>query len=604
MAKGGAAASSEMETPRFATTITSETTATDTGNARLYETSFNSNAASSSGAAAPLDFHQHDPIQEAMQFVDDCSAYRTAMEQCPDVVARESNHERYLAFCKGNVWEAASRIAAYWTIRLQVFGDDRAFLPLRDALDDADRKHLLLGIMVVTGFDKHGRVVTAGDGRRAPVPLPPIEVRLRAIFATFQVQNEKCQTTNLFETVNAMILDPSHMGKLSTKEFDLVQALLERALCIRHTDIHIFLYTSSSRRTVLNTLIPLLLAKIGTYLSSIPHVFHMGTIEQNLQSFLARTNSGIDHMSPLLPTAYGGAFTHESSWPAVLRDHGLLLSPPLLPAAAAAAAAATTTTPAPAPAPAPAPPPPPPPTPRTATTAPASPEANAMNVDDSAPAPSSASLILGSRTLPRCTATDARTLTSSSAAAASSSISSGSLNLCGMQQERPPVSKEAMSTTTSKSSLVIQEKHFLGNHRVTVVFHARTAFATAAGRHRLMLLLLRLCCYTPRRPRLYRNLHSWYAEVCPAVRTAVDSTTSSGSSKPPPPPLLLRSSSSNNDRDAAIRRLGVTRVSCSRRMRGKFKMVQHQQQLQQQQQQRQWSSSSSSSSFLRHQYVR
>ena len=264
---------------------------------------------------------RHDPVHQAMDFVDDCLPYRAAVDRCPEVVRRESPHERFLAFCNGNQWEAASRLAAYWCIRKRVFGDERAFLPLRDALADEERDYLSRGFQATMGTDRNGRAVFTADADRIPSVAPPMELRLRCIFASLQILCDTCDRSANFEIVNITKINPQQMVKMVKQEIDLVQDLLETALCVNTPAINLVIESSSPKRTVMKTLIPIILAKVGNFMSKIPMVVHLGTPGENLANLL-KANGGLE--AHLIPASVGGTWSYDRDWPAVLRKHGVL----------------------------------------------------------------------------------------------------------------------------------------------------------------------------------------------------------------------------------------------------------------------------------------
>jgi hypothetical protein len=70
------------------------------------------------------------------------AAYLEAMERCPWLVACEPGPMRFIRYHKFNIWEAARCFVKFWEVRKEVFGNDRAFLPMHQtgngALSDYD----------------------------------------------------------------------------------------------------------------------------------------------------------------------------------------------------------------------------------------------------------------------------------------------------------------------------------------------------------------------------------------------------------------------------------------------------------------------------------
>jgi len=91
--------------------------------------------------------------------------YKEAKEKCPDLV---NDHDFKLMFLRCevfNVQAAAHRLARYWDKRIEVFGPEKAFLPLtlEGALKD-DHVALSIGHQQLTGHkDKDGRGIVFLD---------------------------------------------------------------------------------------------------------------------------------------------------------------------------------------------------------------------------------------------------------------------------------------------------------------------------------------------------------------------------------------------------------------------------------------------------------
>jgi hypothetical protein len=96
-------------------------------------------------------------------------AYVEALRRAPDLVETESNPDLYMEYDHHDPWRAALRVAAYWTTRVEIFGDDRAYRPLtltgRDALSPEDVKLFRTGFLMVLPNDRHGRAVVRLVGR-------------------------------------------------------------------------------------------------------------------------------------------------------------------------------------------------------------------------------------------------------------------------------------------------------------------------------------------------------------------------------------------------------------------------------------------------------
>ena len=88
-------------------------------------------------------------------------SYLRALEEAPDVAARESPPAFFLRCEEFNVWAAAQRIVNYWNQRYLYFGEDRAFLPLRmnRSLTAEDMLIFEKAVYMILPRDNHGRQV-------------------------------------------------------------------------------------------------------------------------------------------------------------------------------------------------------------------------------------------------------------------------------------------------------------------------------------------------------------------------------------------------------------------------------------------------------------
>jgi hypothetical protein len=130
------------------------------------------------------------------------AAFLQAMKTCPQVVERESHP---LAFCRYddyNYWKAADRLVHYWTERVSLFGQDRAFLPMTQtgngALTGDDVMSLHTGSYSILPPTAAGRSVFFIDRSRALANATP-QARLRAAFyvLTLLSQEKDAQTRGI-----------------------------------------------------------------------------------------------------------------------------------------------------------------------------------------------------------------------------------------------------------------------------------------------------------------------------------------------------------------------------------------------------------------------
>ena len=167
-----------------------------------------------------------------------------------------------------------------------------------------------------TGIDRDGRAVFAADADKIPSSAPPMDLRLRCIFASLQILSDNCRVTSNFEIVNLTRINPQQMVKMVKQEIELVQDLLETALCVNTPAINLVIESNSPKRTIMKTLIPIILAKVGNFMSKIPMVVHLGTPSENLCNLL-NAHSGLK--ASLIPTSFGGTWSYDN-----LKNHKLL----------------------------------------------------------------------------------------------------------------------------------------------------------------------------------------------------------------------------------------------------------------------------------------
>jgi len=133
----------------------------------------------------PNQFGQSDPIEtdeevrEALVEFDELlndddatppsfkASYLRACQECPDIADNEAHKLRFLRCDLFQVQMAVNRMCRYWIKRIEVFGEERAFLKI--TLDQAmkdDHKTLALGI-VLHPLLENGEIAKDKDGRCA-----------------------------------------------------------------------------------------------------------------------------------------------------------------------------------------------------------------------------------------------------------------------------------------------------------------------------------------------------------------------------------------------------------------------------------------------------
>lgn len=145
----------------------------------------------------------------ALELVPHKPAYDKAKATCaPVILELEANPQYFLARDAGNPWAAAHRYAAYWELRVELFGD-RVFQPLlgsndddSSALNDEDLAVLERGEGSILPTDRSGRTVLFFDYYRlSPELFHATEKRLRCFFYLFHKALDENRHANAHQVV-------------------------------------------------------------------------------------------------------------------------------------------------------------------------------------------------------------------------------------------------------------------------------------------------------------------------------------------------------------------------------------------------------------------
>lgn len=105
---------------------------------------------------------QKQELQKALSSipVEEKAAYTEAVSMVPNLVQTESGEERFLRIADFHAEIAAASLVEYWRLRKDLFGSDKAFLPMTmtGALRD-DAETLDMGLAMLLPNDRHGRTV-------------------------------------------------------------------------------------------------------------------------------------------------------------------------------------------------------------------------------------------------------------------------------------------------------------------------------------------------------------------------------------------------------------------------------------------------------------
>jgi hypothetical protein len=89
---------------------------------------------------------------------------------CETLANDPSLSRRYLKFEEFNPWEAARKVVDYWKVRVELFGEDRAYLPLTltgdGALTEGDMEVFRTGVFMILPKTVDGKPTLFHDRSR------------------------------------------------------------------------------------------------------------------------------------------------------------------------------------------------------------------------------------------------------------------------------------------------------------------------------------------------------------------------------------------------------------------------------------------------------
>lgn len=187
-------------------------------------------------------------------------AYAMALERCPHLIKLESNPDYYLESARGDAYAACRRVLGYWSLRLEWFGEERAFLPMNlsgtGALTPADIDVLHTGFMMLLPEDNMGRAVAFHDRARLTNPdVMDVPKRKRCIFYVLSVASESASCRQ-----NGLVFLSAFCDKTRKSTFDLQMlsdkvALMKKEVLPYHfVGLHIVML---SQRPILNMVVPM-----------------------------------------------------------------------------------------------------------------------------------------------------------------------------------------------------------------------------------------------------------------------------------------------------------------------------------------------------------
>lgn len=241
---------------------------------------------------------------------DENSSWRLAEERCPN----ECRDEFKLVFLRCEVFRvklAVKRYIRYWDNRLEVFGPDKAFLPILDlgpngAMKD-NRKELELGYTQVAGpgkcYDPDGRTLCFIDGWKLEAlqndPDITQEGLIRAAWyeAHIGLLSESAQRKGVV-VVYRQVKSLKHLINTPVKA---LWASIQQALPVRMAAVHIVDPTA-----LIWVLLKLARTILGKVIGKRMYVHNRGSREKNLESL---STYGLGRKQ--LPIELGGDYVFE-----------------------------------------------------------------------------------------------------------------------------------------------------------------------------------------------------------------------------------------------------------------------------------------------------
>ena len=135
-------------------------------------------------------------VKEAMDALPlhQTEAYKDAVERNEPIVKLETPVERFLLASEFNYWQAAEKLALYWTKRREIFGKERYHLPLRidgsGAMSPEGTACFVDGLACIMPRDKFHRGVFLADAENLNEACQKFGPRLEALFYVLHALTE------------------------------------------------------------------------------------------------------------------------------------------------------------------------------------------------------------------------------------------------------------------------------------------------------------------------------------------------------------------------------------------------------------------------------
>lgn len=226
---------------------------------------------------------------------------------CPALVQRESPPLRFLEFENFNYSAAAVRWAKYWDIRFNLFGPDRAFLPIADFTGNgaipADLiEYTATGVGVVLPPDDQQRPVMFIDRSRTP---------LECLHWSNENRQKLCfvilQKIMLLSQNFVVIFFASGKPRFFPGMGDWFNDVLNYALPLKLSAIYLACKSPKSRfKSFVATYIPVMLKVINKNFRQVDVDIYVGDREELLKKLVLKGLNPAD-----LPESVGGSWKYE-----------------------------------------------------------------------------------------------------------------------------------------------------------------------------------------------------------------------------------------------------------------------------------------------------
>lgn len=167
-------------------------------------------------------------FQESVESILKKEEYLRAKAAVPELVEQESPA---IALLKATNWQAADaakRLVDYWKLRVRVFGEERAFLPMSvDGAIRDDLEHLRKAFVFQLDYDKTGRAVVFFDRVRCIPEVAPRESFPRCLFFVLQclVKQKSLWDLGFVVIVNMRVSFECHIIMLSRHQLTFLFSL-------------------------------------------------------------------------------------------------------------------------------------------------------------------------------------------------------------------------------------------------------------------------------------------------------------------------------------------------------------------------------------------